>query len=91
MGGLSTPRTAADLVDGDGHAVLAGVARVITRDNMDVSRQFILGAQQTLLLAQSQPVTAVLLKSGSPSCGIHGTPGVTAALLASNGFHLQEF
>jgi uncharacterized protein YbbK (DUF523 family) len=91
MGGLTTPRTAADLTHGDGDAVLAGKAQVMTRDGVDVSRQFIKGAEQSLLLAQSQPVTSILLKSGSPSCGVSGTIGVTAALLQQHGFHLIEF
>lgn len=91
MGGLSTPRTAADLTDGDGFAVLAGRARVVNRDGVDLSPQFIKGAGQSLLLAQSQPVTAIFLKSGSPSCGVSGKIGVTAALLQQHGFHLREF
>jgi len=91
MGGLPTPRTAAVLTHGDGNAVLAGKAKVITRDGVDVSRQFIQGAEQSLLLAQSQPVSSILLKSGSPSCGVSGTTGVTAALLRQHGFHLIEF
>jgi uncharacterized protein YbbK (DUF523 family) len=91
MGGLPTPRTAADLIDGDGHDVLWGTARVITRDGIDVSPQFIKGAEQTLLLAQSQQVTSIFLKAGSPSCGISGKTGVTAALLQQHGFHLIEF
>ncbi len=91
MGGLPTPRTAADLIDGDGNDVLSGTAKVITRDGLDVSRQFIKGAEQTLLLAKSQQVTAIFLKSGSPSCGISEKTGVTAALLKRHGFHLTEF
>ena len=91
MGGLPTPRTAADLIDGDGNDVLSGKARVITRDGRDVSPQFIKGAEQTLLLAQSQQVTSIFLKAGSPSCGISGKIGVTAALLKKHGFHLTEF
>lgn len=91
MGGLSTPRTAATILHGDGHAVLDGTARVLTRDHVDVTEQFILGAHQTLLLAQSQDVTAILLKSRSPSCGVTATTGVTAALLERHGFLLREF
>ncbi len=91
MGGLPTPRTAADLIGGDGNEVLSGKARVITRDGIDVSPQFIKGAEQTLLLAKSQQVTSIFLKSGSPSCGISGEIGVAAALLKKHGFHLTEF
>jgi uncharacterized protein YbbK (DUF523 family) len=91
MGGLPTPRTAADLIGGDGNDVLSGKAKVTTRNGLDVSPQFIKGAEQTLLLAQSQQVRSIFLKAGSPSCGISGTTGVTAALLQQHGFHLREF
>ncbi|MBA3006598.1 MAG: DUF523 domain-containing protein [Proteobacteria bacterium] len=91
MGGLPTPRTAADIIEGDGNDVLSGKARVLTRDGIDVSPQFIKGAEQTLLLAKSQQVTSICLKSSSPSCGISGKIGVTAALLNKHGFHLTEF
>jgi uncharacterized protein YbbK (DUF523 family) len=91
MGGLATPRTAADIIAGNGYDVLKGTADVLTRDGEDVTRQFIKGAEQTLLLAQRQPITAIFLKAGSPSCGITGRIGVTAALLATHGFSLTEF
>jgi uncharacterized protein YbbK (DUF523 family) len=52
LGGLPTPRVAADLVGGDGHDVLAGHARVITRDGLDVTGNFILGARQVLEIAR---------------------------------------
>ena len=91
MGGLPTPRTAADLIEGDGNDVLTGKAKVITRDGRDVSQQFIKGAEQTLFLAKSQQVTSIFLKAGSPSCGISEKAGVTAALLQQHGFHLIEF
>lgn len=91
MGGLPTPRAAAELIDGDGNDVFSGKAKVRTRDGMDVSQHFIKGAEQALLLAKSQRVTSIFLKSGSPSCGISGKTGVTAALLKKHGFHLVEF
>ena len=52
LGGLTTPRVAADLIDGDGHDVLAGRARVITRDGHDVTSNFIEGAMQVLEIAR---------------------------------------
>lgn len=91
MGGLPTPRVAAQIIGGDGNAVLSGKAKVITLEGMDVSPQFIKGAEQTLYLASSQRITSVLLKSNSPSCGLSGKTGVTAALLKKNSFHLLEF
>ncbi len=91
LGGLPTPRTAADIIDGTGADVLAGRARVISRDGIDVSRQFIRGAEQTLYLARQLEVEAVFLKAGSPSCGLSPMSGVTAALLSEHGYCLLEF
>ena len=48
LGGLPTPRAPADLVGGDGNDVLAGRARVVTRDGVDVTSHFIGGARQCL-------------------------------------------
>lgn len=91
LGGLPTPREAADICGGDGHDVLSGRAHVRTKTGTDVTRQFIKGAEQVLTIARSQPVTAVLLKARSPSCGSTGVCGVTAALLLKHGFKLEEF
>ena len=92
LGGLPTPRPAAELTGGDGHRVLQGQAQVLCRNNQkDISQAFIRGARETLLLAGSQPITAVFLKSRSPSCGVSSPRGVTAALLAEHGFSLREF
>lgn len=91
LGGMATPRAAADLVGGDGYAVLAGTARVVTKDGEDVTLPFIRGAEQVLLLARLQKVTEAVLKARSPSCAVHGTIGVTAALLRQNGISLREF
>ena len=91
LGGLATPRVAADIVGGDGNAVLDGKARVVTKDGCDVSSQFIDGARQVLALTRMQHVCGVCLKARSPSCAVNGRQGVTAALLARNGFTLYEF
>jgi len=91
LGGLPTPREAADIQGGDGDDVLLGNARVITKSGADVSRAFINGAYQVLAIARSQAIEAVLLKARSPSCGISGRTGVTAALLRLHGFRLREF
>lgn len=91
LGGLPTPRTAADIAGGDGYDVLAGRAAVITREGEDVTARFLLGARQVLAIAMAQRITAVLLKSRSPSCGMTPGFGVTAALLEQHGFVLQEF
>ena len=92
LGGLPTPRTAADLAGGDGHDVLAGRARGITRDGIDVTASFILGARQVLAIARQLPVNIdrVILKARSPSCGLSPIRGVTAALLEEKGYEIVE-
>ena len=91
LGGLPTPREAADISGGDGQQVLAGKANVLTKSGTDVTSQFIKGAEQVLEIARSQKITAVILKSKSPSCAVTGTTGVTAALLLEHGFDVQEY
>ena len=91
LGGLPTPREAADIAGGDGADVLAGTARVLTKSGTDLTRQFIRGAEQVLHLARSQNVQAVYLKARSPSCAVSGKIGVTAAILRAAGFQLAEF
>jgi len=91
LGGLPTPREAADIIGGDGRDVLAGKAHVITRSGIDLTTEFIRGAEQVLHLARLQKVGAAYLKARSPSCAVHGKIGVTAALLQSSGIDLIEF
>ncbi|MEN8140001.1 MAG: DUF523 domain-containing protein [Thermodesulfobacteriota bacterium] len=92
LGGLATPRPAAEISLGDGRDVLTGVARVVTGQG-DVTDAFILGARQVLAvaLAQRGGIAGVCLKGGSPSCGVNRVLGVCAALLAQHGFQLHEF
>ncbi|NUT41659.1 MAG: DUF523 domain-containing protein [Thermoactinospora sp.] len=99
-GGLAIPRPAAEIVGGDGSAVLAGEARVMTAGGGDVTAAFLSGARQALELARSQGIRMAILKEGSPSCGslvVHsgdftGTKvpghGVTTALLESHGIRV---
>jgi uncharacterized protein YbbK (DUF523 family) len=91
MGGLPTPREPADLIGGDGGAVLSGSARVLTRSGIDVTANFLAGAEQVLRLAREPRVAGVFLKAGSPSCGAGRVLGVTAALLRREGFAVLEF
>lgn len=102
LGGLSTPREPSEIAGGDGHDVLAGKAKVITRDGRDVSRKFLKGAYMVLDIAQRDGAREAILKSDSPSCGcgkIHDGAfsgklkegdGVTAALLKENGIMVKS-
>ena len=97
LGGLLTPREPAEIVGGDGQAVLDGTAKVISMTGQDVTDNFIKGAYATLKRAQELNVSMIILKENSPSCGssmiYDGTfsgskvvgNGVTAALLKRNG------
>ncbi len=92
LGGLPTPREAADIINGNGDDVLAGRCHVLTKSGANVSKEFIKGAEQVLLLAKAQKnIKRIFLKSGSPSCAVTGTSGVTASLLRKHGYPLKEF
>ncbi|GHE52489.1 hypothetical protein GCM10018785_22630 [Streptomyces longispororuber] len=96
-GGLPTPRRPAELVGGDGHAVLDGTARVVDDTGRDVTAAFVDGARRTLAAARRGGCAEAVLMPRSPSCGrgavYDGTfsgeltagDGVTAALLERNG------
>jgi uncharacterized protein YbbK (DUF523 family) len=90
LGGLPTPRSAADL-SGSGAEVLAGRAAVITKQGVDVSQHFIAGAKAVVQIAQAQDIRLALLKDRSPSCGLTPQPGVTAALLLAHGIEVMEW
>jgi len=90
LGGLPTPRCPAVIVGGSGGDVLDGRARVICKNGEDVTEEFIRGAEMVLDIASRQQIAKVLLKAGSPSCGVH-KQGVTAALLIRQGFEAIEF
>ncbi len=91
LGGLSTPRPAAELVGGDGRAVLQGRARVVTVTGIDVSENFLRGAEICLAIARAQGCCVACLKGRSPSCGMSPALGVTAALLRDHGIVVEEF
>ncbi|GAA5135951.1 DUF523 domain-containing protein [Thalassotalea piscium] len=87
-GGLSIPREPAEMqTDG----------RIITQQRIDVTNEFISGANKALLLCKKYQIRYALLKESSPSCGSNsvydGTfsgqkiegMGVTAKLLQAHG------
>jgi uncharacterized protein YbbK (DUF523 family) len=102
LGGLPTPRAAAELVGGDGADVLAGAghARVVNIEGEDVTAAYRRGAEAAVTIARSVGATRAVLKARSPSCGssvvYDGTfsrhlvagRGVTAAALAAAGLEV---
>lgn len=99
-GGLGVPRPPAEIVGGDGDAVLQGRAVVRTNGALDVTAQFLRGAHEALDAARARGVRLAVLKDGSPSCGsgsIHDGSfrgvtrpgsGVTTALLTQHGIRV---
>ncbi len=98
-GGLPTPRSPAEIVNGYGEEVLKGKARVIDKEKNDVTGQFLKGAEDVAGLAELVGAGQAILKAGSPSCGrgrikrkghlVKGN-GVTAALLLRAGMEVIE-
>jgi len=96
MGGLDSPRAQMEIVGGDGHDVLDGVAKVMTSEGDDVTAKLVAGAETVLKLAMRLKTAVFIGKARSPSCGCgavcNGTfmdktiagDGVTAALLIRN-------
>lgn len=90
LGGLPTPREAADLKGGDGNDVIDSRASVRTKSSVDVTAQFLLGAEQVVKIAKMLHIKKAFLKARSPSCGVTGTIGVTAALLQRHNIETVE-
>ena len=60
MGGLSTPRYPAEIIDGE----------VINSEGISVDKQFKLGAEIALNTALENNIDFAILQSRSPSCGL---------------------
>lgn len=97
LGGLTTPRVAAEIQNGDGLDVVENAVKVLTKEGVDVSEAFIKGAEETLYIAKSMGINQAILKAKSPSCGsgkiydgtfsgvLRSGDGVTTYILKKNG------
>lgn len=99
LGGLGTPREPMGIIEGGGLEVLDGKAKVINRNNEDVTKNLVRGAEETLKIAKSSGAREAIFKARSPSCGCgkiyDGTSprlvkgdGVTTALLKRKGIRV---
>ena len=99
---LPIPRAPAEIITGKGGDVLDGLANVVGNDGVDVTKQFVSGAENALELCKKQHVKYAILAEGSPSCGsskiydgtfnrikIDGS-GVATALLERNGIEVYN-
>jgi uncharacterized protein YbbK (DUF523 family) len=102
LGGLPTPRAAAELQGGDGVDVMTGNgdARVVNVEGEDVTAAYRRGAEAAVAVALAVGAERAVLKARSPSCGsspvydgsfsrrlVPGR-GVTAAALAAAGLEV---
>ena len=71
LGGLPTPRPAAEITSGDGRSVLDGESSVLTEDGTDVTQQYVRGAEEAVRIAALLGCTHAYLAEKSPSCGTH--------------------
>ena len=90
LGGLPTPRIPAEILED----------KVFNKNRVNVTKSFIKGAQETLIIAELTNCDKAILKQGSPSCGygkiydgshtgqvIEGM-GFTAHLLSQSGISI---
>jgi uncharacterized protein YbbK (DUF523 family) len=113
LGGLPTPRPAISFVGGDGKDLIEkfGVQLptpnsqlktvfAIGIDGSDYSQNLINGTNEALKIAKMFNVRKVILKDGSPSCGVFRVwvnsqktegCGVTTAVLKKNGIIVEAF
>jgi uncharacterized protein YbbK (DUF523 family) len=97
LGGLPTPRPPQEFRGGAGPEVLGGTARLVNAEGVDVTENFLRGAEIACEIAKLTGATEALLKDGSPSCGLSRIvidgkettgSGVTAAALQKLGLRL---
>jgi uncharacterized protein YbbK (DUF523 family) len=98
-GGLGTPRPPAWIERESAAAVLDGRDRVVTDAGVDVTAEFVRGAEGALALCAQHAIRSAFLKARSPSCGSCHTHvagslvegrGVTAELLHRHGIDVTS-
>ena len=92
MGGLPTPRIPSEIQNG----------AVVNQSGVSVDREFRLGAEKCLEIAEREQPELIIFQSRSPSCGVKqrydgsfsgkliDAPGVTAQLLMEHGFRVSD-
>lgn len=64
LGGLTTPRVPAEITKD-----FKGNLQVITKNNVNVTNEYILGAERALKILKSLGINKVIFRRRSPSCG----------------------
>lgn len=68
LGGLETPRVPAEIV-GTIEGILKAKDKVLTKEDKDVTKNFLKGALESVKIARETGIKKAILKDGSPSCG----------------------
>lgn len=95
LGGRPVPRTACEISGGTGMQVLSGAAKVMDQNGIDVTAEIKDGVTNVMKAVRRMNITAVILKTKSPTCGkgkihdgtftgktIDGNGVLTAALIS---------
>ena len=95
LGGLSTPRNPSEIItygNKDGNDVLSGCTKVLSNKGIDVTKNFIQGAEETLKIAKEHNAKTAIWKAydgtflGNKIQGM----GVTAAILNKENIALLD-
>ena len=70
LGGLTTPRVPSE-IQGCAEKVLKGITKIVTKDGIDVTENFIRGGDEVVKLAKILNIKKAIFKEGSPSCGVN--------------------
>ena len=70
LGGLTTPRVPSEL-QAKAKDILEGNGKIVTKEGMDVTKQFIKGAKEVVEIAKKLSISTAILKERSPSCGVN--------------------
>ncbi|MBQ3643590.1 MAG: DUF523 domain-containing protein [Candidatus Riflebacteria bacterium] len=101
QGGLPTPRIPSELLN-KAEDIELGKGKIISKEGLDVTPNFVKGAEEIVRIARMYSVQFAVLKSKSPSCGVKsvydGTfsgvlidgQGYTAYLLNKSGITLYD-
>ena len=93
LGGLTTPRPPAEIID---------ETKIVNIEGKDVTQQFLNGAEETLKIAELYNCKYAILKERSPSCGsnqvydgsfqgkVKNGEGMAASLLKKNGIKVYS-
>jgi uncharacterized protein YbbK (DUF523 family) len=102
LAGFKVPRKSCEIFGGTGEDVLAGNAKIIDQDGLDITKQMLIGVEKALKICLENKVTKAYLHAKSPTCGYNKIydgsfssilkkgNGIFSALLIKNGIKIIE-